>query len=59
MEENCIVTGFWVEGFGEVEIRYFADKNVLPLNDINKTYIEIKTTQAIKRLFKEIQEMEE
>jgi len=50
-EEKGIGTGFWVEGFGTIDIHYYADGERLYLDEHKKQYIEKQAIRTIRRLF--------
>ena len=57
MKEDAIGVGFWVDGFGTVDMYYFKDDTVV-LNEKQKEYVHEQAKKAIDRLFKAIENPE-
>ena len=49
--EEGIGIGFWVDGFGTVDMYYYADGECLELTEEKKKYVELQAVRTIRRLF--------
>ena len=52
METEGIGTGFWVENFGEIEIRFYYDKDAEPVITEEKCYyINKKVLEQMDKIY--------
>lgn len=54
MEKEGLGTAFWLENFGEVEIRYFPDEKV-HIDDALKVLIKQHALTSINRILESIE----
>ena len=50
-EDNCIGVGFWVEGFGTVDMYCYVNENI-KLTEEKKQYVRKRAVQTMNALFK-------
>lgn len=59
MEAEGIGTGFWLENFGEIEIRFYYDKDAEPIiTDERRHHINKKVLEQMDKIYKGIQNPE-